>query len=32
MALVNEYFDLTKKYIKLYGEKTIVLMQVGCIL
>jgi DNA mismatch repair protein MutS len=29
MTLVNEYFDLTKKYIKQYGEKTIVLMQVG---
>ena len=29
MALINEYFDLTKKYINEYGEKTILLMQVG---
>lgn len=29
MALMNEYFDLTKKYINEYGEKTILLMQVG---
>ena len=29
MALVREYFELTKKYINEYGEKTVVLMQVG---
>ena len=29
MALVNEYFDLTKKYKRIYGDKTIILMQVG---
>jgi DNA mismatch repair protein MutS len=29
MALVTEYFDLTIQYSKKYGEKTIVLMQVG---
>jgi DNA mismatch repair protein MutS len=29
MALVKEYFDLTKKYIDEYGENTILLMQVG---
>ena len=29
MALVKEYLDITKKYKQLYGEKTLVLMQVG---
>jgi DNA mismatch repair protein MutS len=29
MALIKEYFDLTKKYCSEYGEKTILLMQVG---
>lgn len=29
MALIKEYFDLTKKYCDEYGEKTILLMQVG---
>lgn len=29
MALIKEYFDLTKKYFNEYGEKTILLMQVG---
>jgi len=29
MALVKEYFELTKKYQELYGEKTILFMQVG---
>ena len=29
MALVNEYFSLTQKWKQEYGEKTIVLMQVG---
>jgi DNA mismatch repair protein MutS len=29
MALVKEYFDLTAKYVSEYGEKTILLMQVG---
>jgi len=29
MALVKEYLDITKKYKELYGEKTLVLMQVG---
>jgi DNA mismatch repair protein MutS len=29
MALVKEYFELTKKYIDEYGENTILLMQVG---
>ncbi len=29
MSLVKEYFDLTKKYQDEYGEKTILLMQVG---
>ena len=29
MALIKEYFELTKKYQEDYGEKTIVLMQVG---
>ena len=29
MALVKEYFELTKKYMREYGRKTILLMQVG---
>jgi DNA mismatch repair protein MutS len=29
MALVKDYLDITKKYKALYGEKTLVLMQVG---
>ena len=29
MALVKDYFEKTKAYQKQYGEKTIVLMQVG---
>ena len=29
MTLVQEYLDLTHKYISKYGEKTILLMQVG---
>ncbi len=29
MALVKEYFELTKKYIDEYGENTVLLMQVG---
>ena len=29
MALIKEYFELTKKYQDEYGEKTILLMQVG---
>ena len=29
MALVKEYLDLTKQYKKEYGEKTIILMEVG---
>ena len=29
MALVNEFFELTMKYQREYGEKTILLMQVG---
>ena len=29
MALIKEYFDLTKKYQQEYGENTILLMQVG---
>jgi len=29
MALVKEYFDITKKYQNEYGEKTLLLMQVG---
>jgi DNA mismatch repair protein MutS len=29
MALIKEYFDLTKKYQDEYGENTIILMQVG---
>lgn len=29
MALIKEYFDLSKKYIDEYGENTILLMQCG---
>ena len=29
MALIQEYFDLTKKYTDEYGASTILLMQVG---
>ncbi len=29
MALIADYFDKTQKYIDEYGEKTIILMQVG---
>jgi DNA mismatch repair protein MutS len=29
MSLINEYFELTKKYQDEYGENTILLMQVG---
>ena len=29
MSLINEYFDLTKRYQDEYGENTILLMQVG---
>jgi DNA mismatch repair protein MutS len=29
MALIKEYFELTKKYLNEYGENTILLMQVG---
>ena len=29
MTLIDEYFELTKKYVNDYGNKTIVLMQVG---
>jgi DNA mismatch repair protein MutS len=29
MSLINEYFELTKRYQDEYGEKTILLMQVG---
>jgi DNA mismatch repair protein MutS len=29
MALIKEYFELTKKYHETYGEKMILLMQVG---
>lgn len=29
MALIKEYFELTKKYQEEYGENTILLMQVG---
>ena len=32
MALVKEYLDYTKKYKSIYGEKTLVLMQVGSFL
>jgi DNA mismatch repair protein MutS len=32
MALVKEYFELTNKYKNEYGEKTILLMQVGSFL
>ena len=29
MALIKEYFELTKKYQYEYGKRTLVLMQVG---
>ena len=29
VLLVEEYFELTNKYKAIYGENTIVLMQVG---
>ena len=29
MALIKEYFELTKKYQEDYGENSILLMQVG---
>jgi len=29
MALIENYFKLTKKYQKEYGEYTVLLMQVG---
>ncbi len=29
MTLVEHYLDLTKQYISTYGNKTLVLMQVG---
>ena len=29
MALIKEYFELTKKFQDEYGENTILLMQVG---
>ena len=29
MALIKEYFALTKKYMDEYGAKTVVLLQVG---
>ena len=29
MSLIKEYFELTIKYLKQYGENTILLMQVG---
>ena len=29
MALIKEYFELTKKYQDEYGDNTILLMQVG---
>ena len=29
MTIVGEYLDLSKKYTEMYGEKSIVLMQVG---
>jgi DNA mismatch repair protein MutS len=29
MSIINEYLELTKKYKKEYGEKTLVLMEVG---
>lgn len=32
MSLIKEYFELTKQYQREYGEKTIVLMQVGSFL
>lgn len=32
MALIKEFFELTKKYEDEYGENTIFLMQVGSFL
>ena len=32
MSLINEYFELTKRYQDEYGENTILLMQVGAFL
>ena len=32
MTLIDEYFELTKDYMNKYGNKTIVLMQVGSFL
>ena len=32
MTIVEEYLDLTKKWKLEYGEKTLVLMQVGSFL
>lgn len=29
MSLITDYFNITKKYINEYGEKTLLLMQVG---
>ena len=29
MSLINDYFNYTKKYSLEYGDKTVVLMQVG---
>lgn len=29
MGIVEEYFTIISKYKKIYGEKTILLMQVG---
>ena len=29
MSLINEYFELTKRFQDEYGERTILLMQVG---
>ena len=29
VGVIDEYFSLTKKYISIYGEKTILLYQVG---
>jgi DNA mismatch repair protein MutS len=29
MSLINEYFELTKRYVDEYGDNTILLMQVG---
>ena len=29
MTIIDEYFEYQEKYEKIYGEKTIVLMEVG---